>query len=147
MAPWLKIGHLKGENKWKSSGSLGSNELEISKDSKLLQGTNYVGPGQNIFSLKTCYLNVGKKPRNTLWIQTKTSKEFYFRNKITILQIICWIPIQIFITMLEVSLGHLWFVNGVTETRRFPDDGGKNSCRRARSLLGVFLGVKETIVG
>jgi len=43
----IKIGHLKGGNKWKSSGSLNSNWTL--KGSKLLKGT-----GQNIiFSPKT----------------------------------------------------------------------------------------------
>ena len=48
----IKICHLKGENKWESSGSLDSNELGI-EGHKAGQRKELIVPGQNIaFSLK-----------------------------------------------------------------------------------------------
>ena len=56
----IKIRHLKGENKWESSGKLDSNGLDFgSAQSRLKERINCSGTEYSIFLKEKAYPNVG----------------------------------------------------------------------------------------
>jgi len=66
-----KIGHLKGENKWESSGSLNSNELDID-GLKAAKRNELVVPGQNITVAHTSDLRVPEAFCSLFWTKLET---------------------------------------------------------------------------
>jgi len=66
----IKIGHLKGENKWESRGSVDSNELDI-KGLKLAQRNELV-PGRTITEAYTSDLGVPEAFCSIFWTKLET---------------------------------------------------------------------------
>ena len=84
----IKIGHLKGENKWISSGSLDSNELDT-EGLKAAQRNELVVPGQNITETYTSDLRVPEAFGNPFWIKRETRlfvMTVYLKHVIVLIQ-------------------------------------------------------------